>query len=134
MLRIGRNLGGPRPSQVLLLLLLTMGTSGCSARRSSQQSEQGTEAITVRVRNNLVPGSAVIVRMFSQSGSRTVLGTVPPGATRNLRFEESLIESFYRLTAEADDGRNRVSRTFTVSPNMLVEWNLRVNNLDFTFR
>lgn len=83
----------------------------------------------MEVENNLARRQSVTVRIESQSGGVTTLGTVGPGRTATLRFEEDYFESFYVLSARLDDGSEVVSREFSLLPNAVVRWRLSNNTI-----
>lgn len=98
-------------------------TPGDTGDLSSQQ------VVLVEVQNNLASRQSVTVRIFAQSGGVATLGTVAPGRTVTLRFEESYLESFYALHARQDDGQEVISREFSLYPNSLVRWRLSNNTV-----
>ncbi len=111
---------------------------GCAAGRSASgagaPSPADEGAIIVQVTNNLTPRAAVTVRIQTASGGRTVLGGVPPGGIRELRFPEGLFATGYRLEALRPDGSSVTSETFQLFPRAWVTWSLKNNILQVTER
>lgn len=115
-------LPGRLPLLIAALLLAACATGGGSRDDSS-------ERITVVVRNDLRPATAVTVRLLSEGGARHLLGNVPPGGTRSLPVEVAAVAGTYHLTAQASDGREVRSREFSLFPFSRVEWSLFSNSL-----
>ncbi|HEX6068696.1 MAG TPA: hypothetical protein VFZ18_02705 [Longimicrobiaceae bacterium] len=111
----------------LPLLVAPLLLAACAAGGGSR--EDAVEPITVAVRNDLRPPTAVTVRLFSDGGARYLLGNVPPQQTRSLPVEVGFVAGEYHLVAEAADGRELRSRTFAAFPFGRVEWTLFSNSL-----
>ena len=104
-----------------LLLLAACATSGAGGGEGN--------TVAIEVRNDIRPLSAVTVRVGSTNGVRQILGTVPPGGTRTLSFNEQALSGQYRLTAETTDGRTIESRPFTLVVAATVRWSLFSNTV-----
>jgi hypothetical protein len=89
----------------------------------------GSQVILIEVQNNLAIRQSVTVRVARRSGGVSTLGSVAPGRTQTLRFEESNLESAYVLHAQKDDGTEVVSREFSLYPNSFVRWRLSNNTV-----
>jgi outer membrane biogenesis lipoprotein LolB len=105
------------------LLLLTACASGTRSRRVT-----GDE-VSVEVQNDLLPRTAVTVRVISSSGARRLIGAVSPGQTRMFRFEQQVFLGSYRLVAESNEGVQVVSIPMVLSSGLRVIWVLRNNIL-----
>ncbi len=88
-----------------------------------------SQVILVEVQNNLAIRQSVTVRILRRSGGASTLGSVAPGRTQTLRFEENNLESAYILHARKDDGTEVVSREFSLYPNSFVRWRLSNNTV-----
>lgn len=110
-------------------------TAACAAgsRTSSATEGLAPEVVLVEVDNDIVPRTSVTVRILSPTGQK-VLGTVGPGRTETLLFDESYIEVSYRLVAREDDGDEEVSREFQLFSSALVRWRLSNNRLSISSR
>jgi hypothetical protein len=111
-----------------LLLLLPL-LSGCALLRGSGKFEEAT----VVVENNLITSSSVTVYLFTALGARTLLGSVPPGSTRSLRYRAPEISGRYRLVARIDReaGTETNSPGFALSSGETLWWDLRRNTVVF---
>ena len=125
-------------AQIVLPVVLSLVCAACapgSGDRDEPTPEGLGEAVVlIEVRNDLTPTTPVTVRIVSESGTRSTLGTVSPGRTRTLRFDEPYFESAYMMVAETVDGNQLVSRRFELFPNSNVSWRLSNNRLDFDVR
>jgi hypothetical protein len=92
--------------------------------------DDATEQITVVVRNDLRPATAVTIRLLAEGGARHLLGSVPPQGTRTLPLQVGAVAGTYHLEAQAADGRELRSRSFTPFPFSRVAWSLFSNSLD----
>jgi hypothetical protein len=102
----------------------------CAAGSTGSDTEDlEQDVIPVLVRNNLTPPTAITIRVLKPSGTRVVLGTVPPRTARTLRFKESFFESGYLLVAQTTEGTEVASRPFDLFPRSAVEWTLTTNSL-----
>ncbi len=111
---------------------------GCAAGRSASgagaPSPDDERAIVIEVNNNLTPRAAVTVYLQRASAGRMILGSVPPGGIRELRFSEAVFTSDYRLTASRPDRSAVTSQAFQLFPKALVTWSLKNNILQVTER
>ena len=115
----------------LLTLLVLITLSACASSRRDQGPAVG--AVTIRVKNDIVPGAIMSVTAISRSGSRARLGTVMPGAEQTFTYKPvgPLVE--YWLVAEPT-GRSRarlVSQPIlpTGEPDEVIRWELMTNNI-----
>lgn len=113
-----------------LSVALLAGTACASGGQVPSSDEAlASQVILVEVQNNLARRQSVTVRVFRRSGGVTTLGTVAPGRTQTLRFEEPSLESAYVLHASLDDGSEIESREFSLYPSSTVRWRLSNNTL-----
>jgi hypothetical protein len=112
-----------RPVTFGAALLLAACAPGATARAVAG------DAVTVVVRNDLRPETAVTVRLVSSAGVRLVLGSVPPNASRTMTADNQRFAGQYRLVVEGADGREVQSSAFTLLPNARVTWGLFANSL-----
>lgn len=113
-------------SSLLAPLLLAACASGGGSRQVLSQTAE------VTVENDLRPAREVTVRLSSTSGTRRILGSVPPGGTRSLTVDEPGFSGQYRLIAQGADGDEVQSRQFTLFPGAQVRWTLFSNTLSVT--
>ena len=113
-----------RRSFLLLLVPLPL-LAACAGNRSS--SEDPPDAVTVVVRNNLRPATAVTVRLVAEGGGRHLLGSIPPQGTRSFRSEPGVVSGTYHLEAEGADGQEMRSRSFSLFPFSRADWSLFSN-------
>lgn len=117
-----------RLAPVALLLL-----AGCAAGGWSRSQRVSGDEVVVEVQNDLVPARSVTVWMISEAGPRTLLGSVPAGQTRILRFRQQAFNGAYRLSTGS--GRRQqdgtVSTPFTLSAGALLVWSVRPNVVRF---
>lgn len=114
------------PSLLVVPLLLA---SACTAGGGGKGGQTGGATVTIEVRNDLRPPTEVTLRITSSNGVRRILGSVPPGGSRKMTFEEGGFSGQYRLVAEAADGQQRESRPFNLFPHGSVNWALFNNTL-----
>lgn len=117
-----------RSTRTAFALLLVFSTACASAVRGGN----GSEAVFLEVRNDLVPPRAVTIRIMSSSGTRRLVGAVSPGQTRVFRIREPNFVGTYRLVAELDGGGQVISPPASFSPDESIVWTLRSNLLRFT--
>ncbi|MGI9179793.1 MAG: hypothetical protein ACR2H9_04745 [Longimicrobiaceae bacterium] len=114
------------PGRCLLLPVAALLLAACAAGSGGQA--RGA-AVTVAVENNLRPEAEVTVRLTSTTGTRRVLGSVPPHSTRRLVFEDRSFSGSYTLVATTADGRTITSRSFSLWSGLQVQWALFSNSL-----
>jgi hypothetical protein len=119
-----------RARRSVLLALLPLALGSCLFGRGSRDEP----TVTVRVRNNLVPTSALTISLIPTTGSRQVIGTVDASSTSELRFTSSSTGDPHRLLAEASNGTATASRLFTLATAETVEWNVGTNTLNVQAR
>jgi hypothetical protein len=106
-----------------LSLLLAACASGARGRTSGSD-------VVVEVTNDLVPPTAVTVRIRTSDGRRVVVGGVAPSETRSLRYDESAYPGRYTLEADPSSGQSVASNSFALFPGARVVWRLRTNPLN----
>jgi hypothetical protein len=120
---------------VYLVVALLLSAACASGGQVPDTDEAlGSQVILVEVQNNLAIRQSVTVRIARRSGGVTTLGSVAPGRTQTLRFEEGALESAYVLHARKDDGSEVVSREFSLYPNSSVRWRLSNNTISVSAR
>ncbi|MGH7563126.1 MAG: hypothetical protein ACREK5_01715 [Gemmatimonadota bacterium] len=104
---------------------------GCAtgSRSGGPEEEPAAPPVAIRVENDLLPRQEVTVRLFRPDGTREILGSVGPGQTRSFRIQESSYAGSFALVAENSSGQELVSRPFSIYPNDIVDWELRLNQL-----
>ncbi len=115
------------PGRCLLLPVAALLLAACAAGSGVRQARGA--AVTVAVENNLRPEAEVTVRLTSTTGTRRVLGSVPPHSTRRLVFEDRSFSGSYTLVATTADGRTITSRSFSLWSGLQVQWALFSNSL-----
>jgi hypothetical protein len=114
---------------LVLPLALLAGCGGASTEGGAGEPEPGSE-ITVEVRNNTTPPTSLTVWSVTDTGSRRLLGTVPPRQNRSFELVLGRVGRQLQLVAETADGTSIPSRPFIVSRDAVaVEWTLYPNTL-----
>ncbi|MDQ6737648.1 MAG: hypothetical protein M3Z30_08105 [Gemmatimonadota bacterium] len=92
-----------------------------------------TVPIDLEVNNNLRLPADLSVYAVSQAGIRMLLGDVPPGQNRTLRFKPAAFSEPYRLLAILPTGRQIQSQSFIVGSDMTggIVWTLVPNIVGF---
>ncbi len=113
-----------RPLVLLALLPLLM---ACSLSRNDGAEAPDT---TLVVENSLIPSVSLTVYAMpaSRPGSRSLVGSVNPGATTTLRFNP-IDGGQYQFIAEIPLGNDIVSNPVSFSPGETIRWDLRSNIL-----
>ena len=109
----------------LLLVLVPLLLAACAGNSGGR--EDPPESVTVVVRNELRPATAVTVRLIAEGGGRHLIGSVPPQNTRSISVELGAVSGLYHLEAEGADGRQVRSRSFSLFPFSRADWNLFSN-------
>ena len=127
-----------RKLRILPALALALSlTSACGASASGggsvgrgDGSDPGPSSreVGIVVENNLMPSTAVTVYAVATQGSRRLLGTVPPGTTRRLRFQASTLLERYRFVASLGLNRDIASNPLPLSGGETVRWQLNTNS------
>lgn len=112
---------------VLLPVVLLLAGACATGRKAPVV---GADALLVTVVNNLAPRTSLTVRITADPGTRMLLGSVSPGATRTFRLNPLMPSGDYQLVAETAEGREIVSREFNVLPGDEVMWSVRTNTVD----
>lgn len=108
---------------VALLLL-----AACAAGAARGGPVRAREVV-FEIHNDFNPPRALTVRLVAQTGTRTILGSVSPGQTRSLRFEDSAYHGLYRLVAEGGPRGEVTSTTFSLSPGTRIVWSVQNNTI-----
>lgn len=105
--------------------------AGCAATRG--RTEGPTVPISLEVQNNLPLPADLTIYAVSRSGTRTLLGDVPPAATRSFTFKPLSFSEPYRLQANRPLRRPIRSQVFTVGSDMTgkIIWTLSPNIVGF---
>jgi hypothetical protein len=117
----------------LLPVALLLSAACAAGSRPSAGADTPASVVFVEVENDVVPRTSVTVRIVSATGQK-VLGTIGPGRTATLRFEEAYIEAAYRLIARQDDGTEETSRQFQAFEGALIRWRLSNNRISIGSR
>jgi hypothetical protein len=114
-----------------LSLAIAMLLTGCAS--AGGRTEGPTLPIDLQVNNNLPIPTDLSVYVVRRGGIRTLVGNVPPGATRTLKFKPVSFSEPYRLMAIRPNGRMIRSQTFTVGSDMTgaISWTLVPNIVGF---
>ncbi|HEX2202366.1 MAG TPA: hypothetical protein VHG91_03670 [Longimicrobium sp.] len=115
--------GEMRTLRMLPAVLLVLLMAACAGGRRGT----GGETATVVVENNLVVPTSLSVFIVAETGTRTLIGTVPPGNAATLTFRSPAILGSYRLLARTAAGNDIVSNSFALSGGERIDWNLRSN-------
>lgn len=115
----------------LLLVPAFLAVGSCSTARPGPESS-GSDAAEVEfaVRNDIVVPTSVSVFVVTEDGSEQLLGQVPAGTSRVLRFRPRFHSLEHRLRAETETGREIASTPFTLVGVSRVSWRLRTNRLE----
>jgi hypothetical protein len=116
-----------RALRVLLPLLVL---AGCAHPRPHTDTNPSAE-IVVAVTNDQSPPAAVSVFMETESGTRRLLGTVPPASNRHFRYAPVSNTGQFRLIAQTAGERDVASQPFTLSRTSALSWSLRNNVIQF---
>lgn len=118
----------------LLFASLVLGCGG-----GAPPGDVPSEEVAIRIQNNLNPPTTLTVRAVAlRSGTRTLLGTIPPRSTHFFTYKPADFPADdYRLTAVTTTGGRVVSDPFTLSGVTGVRWDvlnndIRVNSPDRT--
>lgn len=112
-------------------LAAAIGLVGCASLRG--RTEGPTVPITLEVQNNLALPTDLTVYAVTQSGTRTLLGDVPPASTKSFTFKPVSFSEPYRLLATRPLRRGISSQVFTVGSDMTgkIIWTLSPNIVGF---
>jgi hypothetical protein len=112
-------------------------TAACATGHSSSGADANGAAsvvshdVVVDLTNDAIPASDVTVYAVG-SGVRRMVGSVPPGGERTLRFKAPAGSAPFRLVAERQLARPIASQRLTAAGQMLqVNWSLRNNSMWF---
>lgn len=104
--------------------------AACAAGGTRSGGAPSEPEAVVEVHNNLLPRSSVTVRAISAAGTRTLLGSVSPGQTAVLRYEQPAFQGRYQFVAEADGGGPTVrSPGMVLRDGVRLVWTLQTNTL-----
>lgn len=97
------------------------------------RTEGPTIPIELEVKNNLALPTDLTIYAVTRSGNRTLLGSVPPRATRTFTFKPVSFSEQYRLVAARALGRDVRSEAFSVVSDMIgrIVWTMVPNILGF---
>lgn len=106
--------------------------AGC-ASAGSGRTEGPTVPVEVVVNNNLLLPTDITVYAVTESGHRTLLGSVPPQATRSFTFKPVSFSELYRLMATRALRRDVRSQVFSVVSDMTgrITWTMVPNIIGF---
>lgn len=98
---------------------------GACATGGAGTGEEGSTA--VQVQNNLIPPTSLTIYVVPDIGSRRLIGTVQPGATRVLRWDPTTASGQFQFAAQTTAGREIVSNPVSLSRGATVRWDLTAN-------
>lgn len=115
-----------------LAAMTTITLAGCASARARANSGP-PHPVDVEVNNNLALPTDLTVYLAGLDEGRRILGSVPPGKTKTLRFTPSSYSQPYRLIATQPLRRDVVSQPFTVGSGMTgrLVWTLVPNIIGF---
>jgi hypothetical protein len=120
------------PALALALSLTSACTGGSgSIARGGAGGDPGpsSQQVEIIVENNLVPSTAVTIHSVGTQGSRRLVGTVPPGSTRTLRFRTGTLVERYSFVASVGISQNLTSNPLSLSGGDTVRWQLNSNTI-----
>jgi len=118
----------PAPRALLALVLLLVAAACASGRGGNADTGGDAAGISVLVDNSGAPASDITVYVLSSTGSRQLIGSVPPGQTATLRYRGSTLGGQFRLLARPTGGREIISNTFSFGrPGSTIRWNVYSN-------
>ncbi len=114
-----------RPFVLAPVALLLCAACAAGARPSRVQSPE----VTIQIVNDLNPPRQVTVRLLSQTGQRSLLGSLGAGETRTFRHRDAAYHGQYRLVAEGGASGDVSSTSFALSPGTRVVWQVQTNSV-----
>jgi hypothetical protein len=116
-----------------LALSLTSACTGASGSvvRGGPGGDPGpsSQQVEIIVENNLVPSTSVTIHSVGTQGARRLVGTVPPGTTRTLRFRAGTLVERYSFVASVGISQNLTSNPLSLSGGDTVRWQLNSNTI-----
>ena len=114
-----------------IALAAVVAVAGCASLRG--RTEGPTVPVIVQVQNNLPLPTDLTIYTVTRSGARTLLGSVPPAATRSFTFKPVSFSEPYRLLATRPLRRAIMSEVFTVGSDMTgrIIWTMSPNIIGF---
>lgn len=116
-----------RPSPFVLVPVVLLLFAACAA--GTGRSRVQAPEVVLEVQNDLNPPRSVTIRLASQVGQRSLLGSLSPSQTQRFRHREAAYHGQYRLVAESGLQEDIVSTTFTLSPGARIVWRLQSNTI-----
>jgi hypothetical protein len=103
------------------------------ATGNANGAEQATRPIDLIVNNNLLLDRDITVYAIRWDGKRSLIGSVPPRATRTFSFQPEAYSGRYYLIAQRVRGRDIRSESFSILPDMdgTITWSMIPNLLGF---
>lgn len=132
MLEFGLTWSTRRVATLLVMATtLLLASAGCGAIRRSIESAGeeppiDPEAITVLVRNNLSPPTALTAFVITDGGTRARLGTMSGSTTETFVVDVPPVGRV-RFYGRTDDGREVASNPVSVRPRQRLEWDVFTN-------
>jgi hypothetical protein len=112
---------------MLVPLLLAV---ACAKHKPATDDDPSAEVL-VEVANDQSPPAPITVFIESEGGSRRLLGTVPPTATRTFHYKPLTHAARFVLLARLEGDGTIGSQPFTLTGTAGVSWSLRNNVLQF---
>jgi hypothetical protein len=119
------------PLRAVALAAAVIGVAACATLRG--RTEGPTVPVAIEVQNNLSIPTDLTVYAVTRSGARTLLGGVPPAATKTFTFKPVSFSEPYRLLATRSLRRAIESQVFIVGSDMTgrIIWILSPNIVGF---
>lgn len=122
----GSAVPAPRGRDRVLGALLAALVAACATGGGPPSDEEEGAASVVRftVVNDIVPRTPATVRLVSEDGAVTFLGSVGPDREETFEFERFNVSGRYALRAETGQGGEIRSNPFSLFPDAWISWEL----------
>lgn len=107
---------------ILLVGIVALGACATGGMGGAAEGSTGLE-----VQNNLIPPTALTIYLVPEIGTRRMIGSVQPGATRVVRFDPISASGQYQFVAETTFGRDIVSNPVTFRSGDSIRWDVSAN-------
>lgn len=113
--------------KIAVMVLLAGSFAACATAGETADAE-GRSVVEVRVNNNVQPPRPVTVWLASQTGARSMVGTVGASEIERHRTSRVSLPGQFTLVAESNAGDRLVSDPFYLDGGSnSVEWQLATN-------
>lgn len=121
-----RKITGFTAAAAIALFTAACASSGQTAATEDTAPAEAASGVTVRVDNNRVGGTTIVVFIEPEAGVRRQLGEVEPGATGSFNYQGQ--PGTFRLVAQGVGGGDMRSENFRIFANTsTVTWNMSAN-------